>query len=155
MTPQIIGQALYGADPFVSKWVNERIGGPVSELAELARAIGFMVPGEERLGAGVTFFDYSGDDITVGIAIADRRTVTREMIDHCCRYPFKQLGVRRVTMFTKKSQRGLRNIAERIGFVHEGTKRGTDILMYGLLASDAARWIREFEQIEARYGRQS
>jgi len=62
-------------------------------------------------------------------------------------YPFNQLGVNRITVFTRRTNTRCIKLVEGLGFQHEGTLRGStpdgaDLLMFGLLRDEAARWLK-------------
>lgn len=61
-------------------------------------------------------------------------------------YPFRQLNVGRVTIYTTPTNERCIALVEGIGFVREGLLReaaanGDDLLVYGLLARDAERFL--------------
>jgi RimJ/RimL family protein N-acetyltransferase len=65
------------------------------------------------------------------------------------RYPFIQLGCNRITAITKAKNQPARAFLCRLGFhlegVHPGVFLDDDAISYGLLRSDASRWLAEEE----------
>lgn len=93
---------------------------------------------------GVSAFErWNGSDVEIHFA-GERGFLTRQFLRGCARYVFDQLGCDRVTGRLPADRPAGKVIAERTGFVHEGTLRrghnGTDILIYGMLKEEC-RWL--------------
>ena len=93
---------------------------------------------------GVAAFErWNGSDIEIHFA-GERGFLSRTFLRSCAHYVFTQLGCDRVTGRLPAIRPQGKVIAERIGFVHEGTLRrghnGTDILIYGMLKEEC-RWL--------------
>jgi len=77
-------------------------------------------------------------------------TLNRGIIRELVRYCFKQLKVTRVTAKTKRSNKLVRTILPRVGFVFEvtqkryfGPSRGDDALVFVMTRENAKRWMNE------------
>jgi len=100
--------------------------------------------------AGLAFNEYrSGRDIQIHMAAKSPRWATRRIWGEILRYPFIQLGCARLTACTGSRNTRCARMLEGIGFRLEGQLRefypDEDLLIYGLLAKDAAKWIRHFK----------
>lgn len=121
------------SDARVSAFVLEKTGidpGPHT-------ALGILQDG--KVTVGFLFNHYSGPDISLTLAIAHPRALTKEFLRRCGAYCYGELRVARVTMLTE--QPAVVNIARRCGAEIEGIKRdafgfGRDATMLGLLARD-------------------
>jgi RimJ/RimL family protein N-acetyltransferase len=74
-------------------------------------------------------------------AVDGGRWLTRPFLAAVFRYPFEQLGVRRVTARIGANNLKARNFLVSLGFTHEGTIRqgweaDTDLLIFGLLKNE-------------------
>lgn len=104
----------------------------------------FQCIGWERHGelqAVVVFNDMTEHNIEATIAaVPSRRWLSKEFIRAFYRYPFVQLGVKRLTAHVRVSNAESLNIAERVGFRREGVARkwfgDEDAIVLGLLESD-------------------
>lgn len=131
----VIDGVLYGADAIVARFVNEQCGGGF-EIGRIDRALGVL--GANGLVGGVAFSNYIIDkDITITVASTEYRACGHpRVIARCLAYPFRTLQLPRVTAeIEPDNARSLRN-AERLGFVQEGVKRGTGVILLGLLPED-------------------
>jgi len=122
---------------------KERIG----EFAKPARipgtswvnfeAIGYEIDGE--LIAGVVYTDYQGCNISMHLC-AKGRWLTKEYIQAVFHYPFKQLGVNRVTAYVAGKRDDLQQFYKLFGFEQEGVLRQAlkddDLIIMGLLRKD-------------------
>lgn len=108
----------------------------------------YQAIGWERRGAliaVVIFNSYSGVDISMHVrAIPGKRWLTREALRAAFRYPFIQLGCRRVTAEVPSRNTAALSFDKALGFQYEGTKRdGTvddDIVILGMRRSEC-RWL--------------
>jgi RimJ/RimL family protein N-acetyltransferase len=80
-------------------------------------------------------------DIHVVASPDGRRWLTRPFLVAVFRYPFEQLGVRRVTARIGANNHKAKRFLESLGFTHEGTIRqgwepGIDLLIFGLLKGE-------------------
>jgi hypothetical protein len=96
------------------------------------------VLGPDGLVGGVVFSNHQPlKDITITVASVDPMVCGRpRVLARCLAYPFVKLRVQRVTCEIEAGNtRSLRN-ARLLGFVEEGRKRGTDVVVMGLLAEE-------------------
>ena len=117
----------------------------VPSWGEWYEAIGLERDGE--LVAAVIFNFFSGADIAMHIAaVPGRRWMTRELLRAAFRYPFVQLGCRRVTGYVPASNTDALRFDRHLGFVQEGVMRealesGEDVIVLGMLRSEC-RWLQ-------------
>jgi RimJ/RimL family protein N-acetyltransferase len=127
-----------------AEWARLRIG-HVSSWGEWCEAIGLEEDGEPI--AAVVYNQFSGADISMQVAaMPGRRWMTREFLRTVFRYPFVQLGCRRVSGFVPATNTDAQRFDEHIGFVREGLMRealetGEDVIVYGMLEREC-RWHR-------------
>lgn len=98
-----------------------------------------------KLIAGVVFNNYSGVDIYLSVAAVEPGWLNRAFLRAVFRYPFVQLGCRRVTGLVRVDNHAARKFDEHLGFKFEGLMRqadedGCDMIVYGML-KDECRWI--------------
>jgi RimJ/RimL family protein N-acetyltransferase len=132
-----------GKDELVAEWIARRI--PYMRGASLGPCTAFHVKddhGERILGA-VAFHGYRPEFRAIEwTAAADTaRWLSPKIINTIMRYPFEQLGCRRITALIAESNHRSRDFQERFGFKREGRLRRfinarEDMLIFGLLASD-------------------
>jgi RimJ/RimL family protein N-acetyltransferase len=92
------------------------------------------------------FHNYRQNDIEVTFITATPRWATLGTIRGILHYPFKQLGVKRMTAITMKSNKKARKLLTGLGFVLEGVHPFaatdcTSACTYGLYAKNAERWL--------------
>ena len=111
-------------------------------------AIGIARNGE--LVAGVVYNEFRGHSIHCSIASTDPRWASRGVLFTIFAYPFLQLKVERITVYTGKTMSHVRQFLERLGFQQEGiVRRGfadDDAVIYGML-KDECPWIRKHEKL--------
>lgn len=129
-----IDGVLYGADQLVARYVNDLCGAGF-EPGNVDAALGILGP--DGLIGGVVFSNHLARlDITVTVACQSIMCGHPRIIARILAYPFEQLGLQRVTAEIEASNlRSLRN-ARAMGFVEEGVKRGTDVVVLGLLRDE-------------------
>jgi RimJ/RimL family protein N-acetyltransferase len=125
-----------------AEWARQRIP-HVPSWGEWCETIGLEDDGE--LLAVVVYNLYSGADIAMHIAaVPGRRWMTREFLRVAFRYPFVQLGCRRVSGFVPASNADAQRFDEHLGFRREGLMRHAlpddDIIVYGMLREEARRF---------------
>lgn len=121
----------------VGEWARSRIR--VESWGDWYEAIGLEHDG--TLVAAVVYTWHSDADVHMHIAVdCGGRYLTREALRAAFRYPFRQLGCRRVTGLIAAKNDASRRIAEKLGFVREGVKRhgmpDDDLIVYGLLREE-------------------
>jgi RimJ/RimL family protein N-acetyltransferase len=124
-----------------AEWARARIP-HVPSWGEWCEAIGLE---DDGLLAVVVYNLYSGSDIAMHIAaVPGRRWMTREFLRVAFRYPFVQLGCRRVSGYVPASNTDAQRFDEHLGFVREGLMRHAlpddDIIVYGMLREEARRF---------------
>jgi RimJ/RimL family protein N-acetyltransferase len=125
-----------------AEWARQRIP-HVPSWGEWCETIGLEDDGE--LLAVVVYNLYSGADIAMHIAaVPGRLWMTREFLRVAFRYPFVQLGCRRVSGFVPASNADAQRFDEHLGFRREGLMRHAlpddDIIVYGMLREEARRF---------------
>lgn len=130
---------LANQDAMVAKWVAGRI--PIFEFGSTPyTALGLMSAG--GLIAGCVYQNYTKVDIHMhAAALPDKRWLNRHFLGECFRYPFEQLGCRRVTGLVPAANRLARQFDEHLGFTYEGCIRqvlpnGEDLIIYGMLREE-------------------
>lgn len=136
---------LAGKDELVIQWVGQRIKD--FQISGKGHGTIGLMDGDGQILAGVVYDMFRGYDVQMHIAaVKDRKWLTKTFLRECFRYPFVQLGVKRVTGLVAASNTDARRFDEHLGFVLEGRVRhgiadGDDLLIYGML-KDECRWIR-------------
>lgn len=123
----------------VMQFVAERTG---EDAYRDYTAIGLEHAGE--LVAGVVYALYTGRGGSVLMHVASdgtRQWMSRSYLAACFRYPFVQLGCRRVTGLVRADNPEAQRFDEHLGFRREGLLRqgatdGIDMILYGMLASE-------------------
>jgi len=92
------------------------------------------------------FHNYRQNDIEITFITATPRWATLGNIRGILRYPFIQLGVKRMTAITNKSNKKARKFMTGLGFVLEGVhpygaRDCTTACTYGLYPENAKRWL--------------
>lgn len=114
----------------IADWVKEGFGGHFLPGYKVIAAF----DGERLLGA-VVFDAFSDKDCNLHIRVEDKRCVSRRIIRAIFDYPFRQLGLERVSVQVMASNAKSIEFVQRLGFVYEGAKRmkAGSQLMFGLL----------------------
>jgi RimJ/RimL family protein N-acetyltransferase len=119
-------------------WASKRI--EHFDLSEqLYTAIGLERDGE--IIAVTVYNFYNGSNVAMSFAaVAGRRWLTREYLHAIFRYPFVQLGVRRVTGFVPAKNSDSLRFAHHLGAKLEGVMRHAlpddDLVILGILRED-------------------
>jgi RimJ/RimL family protein N-acetyltransferase len=133
---------IYGHDEAVAAWAGERLG--ISDWGP-CRAIGVMRDG--AMAAAAVFHQYRHPAIEISFVTANRRWATPRTVRGIMRYPFIQLGCKRLTAITEEANQPTRAFLVRLGFKQEGIHPDAFLsgaaVSYGLLRDDAARWLAE------------
>jgi len=129
---------VYGCDREVAHWVGRELHEEFTDC----RAIGFARNG--ALIGGVVYHNYREPSIEMSIATTDPKWCTRSILKQCFTYPFKQLGVKRITTLVDAENQPVRAFNERLGFIHEATLKDAlhdgDAALYRMLP-DECRWL--------------
>ncbi len=115
--------------PRIAEFVASRIG--CGRKTDNFTAIGLA--DDDKLVAGVVYSDWNGRQITAGIAV-DGKSLTREFLWFMFFYPFKQLGVERITACVEQGNYPSQQFVTRLGFelesVMQRAGRTGDLLVY-------------------------
>jgi L-amino acid N-acyltransferase YncA len=122
-------------------WALERIPKLQAWMGE-AKSIAAV---ERYQTLGVVVFDaFTPYDCCAHIVIEDKRCVTRRVLRAVFEYPFKQLGLKRVTGLVPESNVAALAFDLRLGFVQEGRKKwglgDEDEIILGMTA-ESCRWL--------------
>lgn len=139
---QTVGGVVYGDDARVGAWVQDQLGG--GEIAGPFQALG-VENADGELVFGALFTNERDGDIEIAIAATDIRPAVPSVFQRILDYPFKQLGLPRLTAEIPLSNRRMIRFAVGIGFKLEGIKRkadgkGGDVGVFGLLAEECLLW---------------
>jgi len=133
---------LTGHDIALSRWAGDRLG--IADFGPCA-TIGVIARGE--LVAVAVFHQYRHPNIEISFVTANKRWATPQTVWGIMRYPFIQLGCKRLTAITTAMNQSTRTFLCRLGFKQEGYHpdvfEDDDAVTYGLLRKDAARWLAE------------
>lgn len=91
---------------------------------------------------------YPGIDIRVHAA-GEGTWLNRTTLDIFFGWPFRDLGLRRVSAVAAKKNHKSRNLIKKLGFVEEGCVRkgaenGDNLILFGILKEEC-RWLKEVE----------
>ena len=133
---------VYGYDKAIARWAGDRLGiadwGPCTTIAVLRH--GEMV-------AAAVYNNFRHPNIEVSIASTTPLWATKAAISAMMRYPFVQLGCKRLTATTEATNQRARAFLCRLGFVMEGHHPDAlpsgDSVTFGLLRKNASRWLAE------------
>lgn len=141
---------LFGRDADVAHWVALKIPHAKARVPDFpyggvfgpSVALG-VVNDQDQMLAGVVFHNHDPyvRSIEVSCASSGARWGNREVFRSLLRYPFTQIGCRRITAATPRKATSTRRFLEGLGFKREGSIEygfGDDnAIIYGLLAE---RW---------------
>lgn len=139
--------------PRIAAFVADQIG--CSRKTDNFSAIG--LESDDKLMAGVVYSDFNGSNITAGIAGVGKRWITPEFLWFMFFYPFKQLGVKRITACVEQTNTVSQQFVAKLGFVFESRMeragRTGDLLVYRMFREDCrylerkhARTINQFPE---------
>ena len=133
---------IYGQDRALGKWAGDRLG--ISDWGP-CRCIG--VVRNNAIAAVAVFSQYRHPNIEISFVVDNPRCATPQAVRAILGYPFRQLGCKRITAVTEATNQRARAFLCRLGFHQEGIHPDAlpngDAVTYGLLRSDASRWIAE------------
>lgn len=131
----------FGDHELVAEWVADHI--PHVNGFERMTTIGVLDDSNKPLGA-VVYHDYRAHDVQLSCAAVSPRWLSRAALEAIFKYPFDQLGVKRVTAMTPSRNVHTRQFLERAGFKQEGVMRNgfpdDDCVVYGMLR-DECKWL--------------
>jgi hypothetical protein len=134
-------EAIFGHDADVGLWMSRMLGQPISPPFV---AIGFIL--HDKLAGACIFNGWNGANLD--ITIFGPGCLQRSAIRTAYRYAFQQTGATRLTARTKRSNKLMRELMPRLGFVQEfvmikyyGPMRADDAFCFRLTPFDAQRWM--------------
>lgn len=131
---------LYGWNREIAHWAGARIG--IDDFGPCV-SIGVIHHGE--IVAAAVYNQYRHPNIQVTFVTSSPRWASPGAIRAILKYPFVQLGCKRITAITEATNQPARAFLCRLGFKEEGFHPDSlpsgDSVTYGLLACDAVRWI--------------
>lgn len=123
-------------------WARERIPKLEAWMGE-AKSLAAME--DDRILGVVVYDAFTSFECCMHIVIEDRRCVNRRILKQVFSYPFKQLGLRRVTGLVPESNVAALAFDLRLGFRHEGRKLhgagDEDEIILGM-TRESCRWIK-------------
>jgi RimJ/RimL family protein N-acetyltransferase len=133
---------LFGEEDAVRRFVD-RVNGRITNWGP-SQAIGVTLDGE--LVCGVVYNNYRRFDLDMHVSAISPRWASRRIVGTLLAYPFVGLGCVRVTATIAATNDRARKLLRQLGFHSEGFhpmawEGREDALSYGMLRSDAARWI--------------
>lgn len=147
----MIRAPLYGEDERVRQFVagiNRRAPdfGPSS-------AIGVTL--DDELVCGVVYNNYRRFDLDMHVSATSPKWASRKIVGTLLAYPFVQLGCVRATATIAATNDRARKLLRQLGFHCEGFhpmawEGREDALSYGMLRSDAARWVEALRGMDGQ-----
>lgn len=130
----------------IAEYVIQRIGSD-NTPDDLFRYVTIGLIKDNKLVAGLIYYDYTGTSISVHIGgHPNKRWLTKELLKVMFHYPFIQLGVNRITGYVAAKNKDAIKFDEKLGFVREGVLRKAtkddDLIVYGMLREEC-RWINK------------
>lgn len=125
----------------VVEWTATILG--ITVYHDTTQGIGWARNGNIVMGA--MFNNYNGASIHMHIAKLHGESFSPTFIAAIMDYPFRQLGVKRVTGLVAENNHVSRRFAQHLGARMEGVLQDAlpdgNLLVYGLLRKDANRWL--------------
>jgi RimJ/RimL family protein N-acetyltransferase len=143
-------ELIFSRDEELAQWAEE-VYPDCAPLARPLTAIG-VASSEGALLAVAIYHNFRYHDIEITfVTSTPSRWATKATVRSLLHYPFYQLGVKRMSAITKKSNKKARNLLEAFGFrlegVHPFADNGTGAACsYGLYRDNAiSKWFPEVE----------
>ena len=131
---------LFGHDEALARWAGARLG-----IADFGPCTAIGVVRANEIVAAAVYTNYRPPNIEITFVTAARGWASKGAVRAMLRYPFVQLQCARLTAVTQAENTPARAFLARLGFLQEGYHPNClptgDAVSYGLLASDATRWI--------------
>lgn len=104
----------------------------------------FAILEDGKIIAAAIYNNYQASNIDLSVVFARRIALTRGNLKALFQYPFKQLGVNRISVRTRASNMSVRKQIRRLGFVPEGKHPqfygAEQAVSYGMLRSQC-KWL--------------
>ena len=131
---------LFNHDAVLTAWAGARLG-----IADFRPCTTIGVAREGAILAAAIYNNYRPPNIEITFVTASPHWASKGAICAMLRYPFVQLGCKRLTAITAVQNAPARTFLLRLGFCEEGLHSDAlpsgAAVSYGLLAANAARWI--------------
>jgi RimJ/RimL family protein N-acetyltransferase len=131
---------LFNHDAVLTAWAGARLG-----ITDFRPCTTIGVAREGVILAAAIYNNYRPPNIEVTFVTASPRWASKAAIRAMLRYPFVQLGCKRLTAITALQNTPARAFLLRLGFCEEGLHSDAlptgAAVSYGLLASKAERWV--------------
>ncbi len=131
-----------GYDRELSLWASSRLG-----ISPFQNSVAIGVAHGGKIAAVAVFDLYSDPDIRITFVTESARWASPGAVSFILGYPFRQLGVKRLTAITEASNQRARAFLCRLGFKQEGIHPDLfpsgEGISYGLLRKDAEKWLKE------------
>jgi len=135
---------LYGWNRELAAWAADRLD---LKNFDFGPCVSIGVIHKDQIVAAAIYNEYRHPNIQVTFVTASPRWASPGAVKTIIRYPFIQLGCKRITAITSATNQPARAFLCRLGFREEGYHPDAlpsgDAVTYGLLVKDAARWLSE------------
>lgn len=137
-------QLVFNRDEELILWA-EKVCPDCAPISRPSTTIGIASSSGEIMGVAI-YMNFIHYDVQICFVTDDPSWATPGNVRAILHYPFIQLGVKRMTAITNKSNKKARKLLEGVGFALEGTHPYGDngvktSLTYGLYSNKAARWL--------------
>lgn len=133
---------IFNSDAELARWAGAKLG---LRLNEPNTSIGVAHKG--KIIAVAVFNNFRPPNIEITFVTTSPRWASPGAVRAILRYPFVQLGCKRVTAIIEASNQPARAFLQRLGFklegIHPDTFESGAAESYGLLLADAERWIMQ------------
>lgn len=133
---------IFGADRELARWAGARL-----DIPDFGPCATIGIVKNNSLAAVLVYNNYQWPNIEMSLATSTPYWASREVLGAIFRYPFVQLGCKRVTAVMAEGNVKGRAFVLRLGFVFEGFHpdmlRTGAAISYGMLRANAACWIGE------------
>lgn len=142
-----MAQLIFGHDEELAQWAESEYpeGAPFPRPVV---AIGIADKDTERLYGVAMYSGFTPTNVDFGMITVSRRWATKGTVRAILYYPFIQLGAKRMTALTLKSNKHARRVLEKFGFRQEGVHpygfpNGKTAVSYGLYRDHVIeRWFQ-------------
>lgn len=138
---------LFHCDEALAKWAGDRLG---MEIGKPNTSIGVVHKGQ--IVAAAVFNNFRAPNIEITFVTSSARWASPGAVRAIFRYPFLQLGCKRLTAIIEATNQPARAFLCRLGFklegIHPDVFKSGAAETYGLLLKDAQRWVAEESPLE-------